>query len=368
MPWQRPTLDQLIDRVTTDIRGGLGVLNILRRTFLGVFARAHAGVSHLLHGYLEYLSKQILPDTAEKPWLLRWGNIFKIFPIEATYAEVTIVITGNEGGSLSAANDYYQRPDGTQYELKADVVLPVGGIASATVVAKQSGKASNLNVGDKLTLLSPVANVNSEASVSSIVTIAADEEGLESYREKILTRMALPPLGGANHDYTTWAKEIAGVTRVWVLPLYYGAGTVGVSFVCDNETDIIPTGPKVLEVKNHIDEVKPVTALVTVFAPAPAPMNLNIKIKPNNADVRANILNELQDLVKREATLAGSYKAPGVTNDGSILLSKIRQSISIAIGLEDYEIVTINGIAPANVVPPSGSLVTLGVATWQTLP
>ena len=79
------------------------------------------------------------------------------------------------------------------------------------------------------------------------------------------------------------------------------------------------------------------------------------------------ITSELSDLVKRDATLAGSYKSPGVTNDGSILLSKINQAISIAVGIEDHEIVTINGSAPANVMPNDGELVTLGNITWQAL-
>jgi uncharacterized phage protein gp47/JayE len=367
MPWQRPTIDQLIDRVSTDIRGGLGVLNVLRRTFLGVFARAIAGVSHLLHGYLEYLSQQILPDTAEKQWLLRWGAIFGIFPVAATLAEFTITITGSSGGVVPEG-EIYQRGDGVQYQLVSEVTIPVGGSVTGSVVALESGKASNLESGDKISLLSPIANVNSEATVDQITTVAADAESDDSYRARVLTRMSLPPLGGAAHDYIAWAKEVAGVTRAWVLPLYTGAGTVSVAFVCDDEDDIIPAAPKVAEVQAYIDALKPVTAILTVFAPVPDPMALNIKIKPNTQEVKDNIISELQDLIDRDATVAGSYKGPGQTNDGSILLSKIRQAVSIAVGLDDYEIQTINGATPANVVPASGHLVTLGSITWQTLP
>ena len=61
MPFQRPTLDQLISRVKADIEGGLNITNILRRSFLGVISRAIAGMSHLLHGFLEFISVQTLP-------------------------------------------------------------------------------------------------------------------------------------------------------------------------------------------------------------------------------------------------------------------------------------------------------------------
>lgn len=366
MPFQRPTLDQLIERVKSDFRAGLNVADIIRRSFLGVIGRAIAGMSHLQLGYMDWISKQVIPDTADDEQLIRWASIFGLQLREATYAELNITITGNPGGVVSE-DEIYQTQSGIQYELDAEVTIPIGGSIIGKIVAIIPGTGSNLNVNDPVSLVSPIANVNSDAVVSEIITIASDTETIESLRARLLNRMQLPPLGGSANDYITWAKEVGGVTRAWVLPLYTGAGTVGVSFVVDGENDIIPTTPKVNEVRDYIEERKPVTALLTVFAPVPAPMDLNIKIKPNTSEVQQNVTNELMDLVKRDATLAGSYKSPGVTNDGSILLSKINQAISIAVGLEDHEIATINGVAPANVLPDEGELVTLGNITWQAL-
>ena len=178
----------------------------------------------------------------------------------------------------------------------------------------------------------------------------------------------MPPLGGSANDYIQWAREVTGVTRSWVLPLAYGPGTVGVSFVVDDEDPIIPSPAKVEEVQDYIDELKPVTALVTVFAPTELEMDLEIAIKPNTTEVQDAILAELQDLIDRDANLAGSYGGPSVINTGTILLSKINGAISIATGLEDFEIDTINGITPANVVPSDGGLITLGTVTWSALP
>lgn len=366
MPFQRPTIDQLIDRVKSDFRTVLGITNILRRSFLGAMAKAIAGMSHLQLGYMDWISKQVMVDTAEGDWLIRWATIFNIELTPATFAEFKIGISGNPGGVVGV-NDIWQGPTGIQYKLQAEVTLDGSGAGIGQVIALTEGKVGNLSVGSKISLLSPVANINSDATVTEIVIVAADDETLESLRERVLNRMRLPPLGGSANDYITWAKEVAGVTRSWVLPLYTGPGTVAVSFVTDGESDIIPTTPKLNEVKNYIEERKPVTALLTVFAPVPAPLDMTIKIKPNTSEVQNNILNELRDLVKRDATLAGSYKSPGVTNDGSILLSKINQAISIAVGLEDHEIDEINGSAPANVVPADGELVTLGDIQWQSL-
>lgn len=366
MPFQRPTLDQLIERVKSDFRSGLSISDILRRSFLGVIARAMAGLSHLQLGYLDWISKQVIPDTAEDEWLQRWAAIFGLELIPATYAELKITISGNPGG-LVPIDEVWQRPDGLQFRLAAEVTIPGSGSIVGNIISIKAGKASNLIVADKINLLSPIANITSEATVSDVVTISADQETISSLRARLLNRIQLPPLGGSANDYMTWAKEIAGVTRSWVLPLYTGAGTVAVSFVTDGEVNIIPPLAKVNEVKAYIEERKPVTALLTVFAPVAAPMDMTINIKPNTSEVQENILNELQDIVKRDANLAGSYKSPSVTNDGSILLSKLNQAISIAVGLEDHEIELINALAPANVVPDDGELVTLGVITWQAL-
>ena len=39
MPFSRPELTVIIDRVKTDIKGGLGVATILRRNFLDIIAK-----------------------------------------------------------------------------------------------------------------------------------------------------------------------------------------------------------------------------------------------------------------------------------------------------------------------------------------
>lgn len=366
MAFQRPTLDQLIERVKTDIKGGLNLVNVARRSFINVISRAIAGMAHLLYSYLTWISKQVFPDTAELEYLERWASIWGVTRSESTFAELNIIITGSETGVVPAGT-VYQREDGFQYTLDAEIIIGAGGSETGKVIASESGSNGDLDIGTVITLLSPIANVDSEATVDSVVVDADDAESDDSLRARLINRLQLPPLGGSANDYIQWALAVPGVTRAWVLPLYLGAGTVGVSFVTDNDDPIIPSPAKVDEVQDYIDFLKPVTALVTVFAPTEAPMDLVIKIKPNTTEVQDNITAELEDLVKRDATLAGSYKGPGETNDGSILLSKIRQAISIAVGLEDFEIDTINGQTPANVIPAQGELITLGTITWQPL-
>ena len=366
MAFNRPTLDQLIERVKTDIKGGLNITTILRRSFLGVISRALAGLSHLLFGFLEWISKQVFPDTAELEYLNRWAAIWGIIRKAATFAELEITITGVTGGVIPA-NTIYQRSDAVQYYLDAEITIPVSGTIVGKIIAEVAGDNGNIDAGETVSLLSPIANVDSDALIFSVVIDAEDTEDDDSLRDRLLSRLRQPPLGGAANDYINWALEVPGVTRAWVLPLHLGPGTVGVSFVEDAEDPIIPSPAKVTEVDDYIRERKPVTADLSTFAPIDAPITLTIKIKQNTTEVQDNITKELEDLIKREASLAGSYKGPGETNTGTILLSKINQSISIAVGVEDHEITLINGIAPTNITPSTGELITLGAITWLPL-
>jgi uncharacterized phage protein gp47/JayE len=151
--------------------------------------------------------------------------------------------------------------------------------------------------------------------------------------------------------YAAWAKEVAGVTRAWVFPGELGAGTVTVRFVRDDDdTTIIPDGAEVSAVQGYIDARRPVTAQVTVVAPAAVPLNLTIDITPDTAATRAAVESELRDLLSRDEVVPG----------GTILLSELRTAIGIAEGISDYTLVS----PAASVTHTTGQMPIFGVITW----
>lgn len=365
MAFIRPTLSDLVQRVEGDIKSGLGVVTLLRRSFLKVFARVLAGLSHMFFGFLAWVERQAFPDTAEGEYLLRWGSIWDVTPLEATFAEFICDVTGTAGVIIPAGRTY-RRVDGAEYTTTAEVTLTGSG-DTIQLVAVASGVSSRVNPGDVLTIVSPIAGLNTQATVSSIITVAEDPESEASHRERLIDRIQNPPSGGAPNDYIQWARAVPGVTRAWVGPQALGPGTVVVYFVTDNEDPITPSAPKIQEVEDYIEERRPVTANVSVVAPALLELDLTIAIKPNTAEVREAIEEELKDMVFRDAALSGAYKSPGEFHDGKILLSRISEAVSIAIGEEDHEIIDVNGGAPADVEPATGELIVLGTITWQTL-
>ncbi|MHC8326141.1 baseplate J/gp47 family protein [Pseudomonas sp. LB1P83] len=155
----------------------------------------------------------------------------------------------------------------------------------------------------------------------------------------------------AASDYEQWALEVAGVTRVWVYPLQMGAGTVTVLFVCDEDVSIIPSPAKVAEVQAYIEARAPVTAEVFVAAPVADPLVMTIKIAPNTTAVQNAVLAELADLIDRDS-------APG----GTILISRLREAVSLATGEDNNQIVT----PTADVTHAAGHMATLGTVTFSS--
>lgn len=272
-----------------------------------------------------------------------------------------VTIVNSVGGSVEDANDFgltgftiYASVQG-QDEITQD--------AQVVITAENPGSDTNLEDGDVLNFSTPLANVDSSVTVLNTVTEGEDVESDDLLRTRLLNRIQQPPSGGNANDYIQWAISVAGVTRAWVFPEWLGDGTVGVSFVQDDETDIIPGAAKVTEVQDYIDTVKPVTAAVTAFAPTPIDLNMTIKLEPNTQEVRDEVTAELQDVIFRNAQVAGAYSGPGQTYSGTILKSKLDEAISIANGENDHLIVT----PAADFTVSDGELVRLGTITFQPL-
>lgn len=348
--YSRPSLAELVERVRTDVLSRLSTDDVLRRSEAEVYARAIAGVGHGLYGYIEWLSKQIIYDTAEDEMLDRWCSQWGIDKTPAAQATGTVTFVV-QAGAVIPAGQLLQALDGVQYETTADATISVPS-ATAPVTAVLASAAGNRGAGQSFTLVSPVPGVQ-PIVVAGLLSGGADVETQDSLRAKLLTRIQNPPQGGAKYDYERWALEVPGVTRAWVYPQELGGGAVTVRFVRDNDgagSAIIPDAPEVATVLAYMEERKPVTSDLTVLAPTAVPLNFTITdLLPSTLAVQAAVEAELADLLRREA-------APG----GTLLLSHIRAAISAAAGETDYTLTT----PTADVTNTIGNMSTMGTVTW----
>lgn len=355
MPFNRPSLSTIVDRCRADIETRLpGSDARLRRRVLSVLADSLAGAVNGLYGYLDFLSKQPLADQAEAEYLDRHASLFGLTRKAASTATGTVTATGTDG-SIMPAGTLLQRSDGVEYTTDTDGTIAAGTV-DISITAVEPGTAGNCVAATTISLINPIAGVDSDLTIDgSGIGGGAEQEADSDLRTRVLLRKRQPPHGGADFDYINWALEVAGVTRAWCFPLNRGNGTVDVYFVTDDAAGgLIPAAAKVTEVQDYIDALRPVTADVQVLAPTASPIDFTIQLAPDTTAVREAVAAELIDLLRREAE-------PGDGLDlGLMRVSHIREAISIAAGETDHVLT-----APAaDVVPSAGHICTMGTITW----
>lgn len=357
MAFDRPTLQTLIDRVKSDIKSSTDGDPFLRRAFERLLAKAVAGVTHGLYGFLAWIAKQIIPDTSDETQLLRWGAVFGVARKAATKATGTATMTGADAVEIPLGTEF-ALADGTLFVSTAAATV-AAGTASVSVQASEAGEGGNADAGAAVSLTSPIAGIDSEGTVASPgLSGGTDEEDLEDYRARLILRIQTPPRGGSDGDYETWALEVAGVTRAWEFPHREGVGTVALTFVRDDDDTIIPDSSEVATVQAYVDSKAPSdirsyseTERVHVFAPVANAITMTVAIRPNTSAVQAAVKASIADLFLREAEPETATPAR----------SRIDEAISTATGEEDHEITAIDSLTPG-----TGELNTFDPATGIT--
>ncbi len=352
MPFTRPTLDELHQRIKADLQAHLPGADVeLRRGNLGVLAKVHAGAQHTIYGYLVRQALQIMPDTAEAEFLERHAGIWGVDRKPAAKARGQVRFSGTEGAVIPAGTEL-RRSDDRRYVTEAEATIS-SGQAPVQVTAVEAGSQGNTEAGATLRLVGYLAGVNPDAIIESDgLAGGADPESDDSLRQRILARIQQPPAGGAQHDYAAWALEVPGIARAYCYPQRMGVGTVGVAVLAEDGQGgwSIPDQAAVDAVAEHIESLRPVTAEVYVFAPQAAPLDFDIRVTPDTSQVRAAVQAELADLIQRESE-----------PEGAILISHIREAISIAAGETDHTLMS----PTANITAGPGQIITMGAITWS---
>ncbi|WP_328184614.1 baseplate J/gp47 family protein [Marinobacter sp. OP 3.4] len=351
MPFERPSLSDLQERIRADIRARLpGAQPELRRSLLGVLADIEAGGIHGLYGYLDFLSKQLFPDTAESEYLQRWARIWRVPAVDPTAAKGDVTFAGNECRDITKGTRL-QAKSGAEY-LTDEAVTIVGGTATVSVTATETGEAGNLDAGTELEIVSSLSGVEGTATVGAEgLTGGADPETEERLRERLLARIQRPPHGGSRDDYIQWALEgHPDVTRAWVYPSELENGSVTTRIMTDEATaDGTPTTEVVDAVLAYIESVRPVASVPYVIAPVAVPLDLQITITPDTQTVRDRIELAVRDFLRRETE-------PGST----IYLSQLSGIIYVAAGESRHTLVS----PAADITHQTNEIATPGVFTW----
>ncbi|PZW46845.1 putative phage protein gp47/JayE [Humitalea rosea] len=283
MPWLRPTPAEIRDRMAAEVAVALpGADARLRRSPETAIVRGVAIASHELHGHIAWATKQILDDTAEAEELVRRAAIMGITRKPAVTASGPVTLTGTAGAVLPAGTEF-RRSDDARFVADADATIAGGGTATVTVTARVAGAAGNTAAGAALALIAPVPSILPSATTDGLGA-GADAEGDEDLRARLMARRQAPPAGGAAADYRAWALAVPGVGSAWCVPLWAGAGTVGVGILAAGGA--LAGTPLINAVAAAIALLRPVTANVTVFTPTATTIPIILGISPDTTAVR----------------------------------------------------------------------------------
>ena len=352
MAWLRPTPQEIRDRVGSSIAAAVeGADPRIRRSVEAALVRGFSIAAHELHGHVEWVFKQRFVATADGEYLERHGLECRpaVTRRAALRAEGPVTFTGL-AGTIVPANTELRRSDDARFVLLADAIIGGGGSVSSDVRAllAYEGKIGNTDPGMALSLIVPIDNVQSNATVAAAgLTGGTDLETDDSLRARIFERKQAPAVGGNDDDYKRWVSDVVGATKVWVYPNHLGLGTVGVAFIMPDGS--APDPVTLTAVRAYIALKKPAPAVVTVLELVLDLLDFEIKLTPDTALARVWVELELREFFIREA-------APGGTSP----TSRISAAISAAAGQYSHEVIDPAG----DVISPAGHIARLGAIGW----
>lgn len=334
MSYNRPTLEEIQARVKADIESYVtdGV-PLAWVKLLGILGHAFSGASHLQHGFLSQIKKEIFITTASEWGLTQHGNRYGLPRKAANHSSGYIRPTGT-GTPTVPDETLWVNSEGYEYQQQG--AFTVGTDSEVELVAVEAGADSN-TTDETLTLSSGIVDVDSDAYILDVLSDdtvppqfdnGTNLEGIEAWRLRLLQRCQNPPSSGNKGDYVRWALEIAGVGRAWCMPSeIWGLGSCGVfvaSYDEENLTIGVVSDSILSAVETYIDSVRPIPANVEYRHITPKNAAYTMAITPNTEEQRDAIEQNLKQLHILEAE-------PG----GTMLVSHIRHAIKTA-GVNDY--------------------------------
>lgn len=353
--FERPTLPEILTRVSGDIAARTTGKALLRRMVERALGFAVAGVGHGTHGHLAWLRLQLFPQTADAEALSEWADWLEVPRKPGARAVGRITTTG--AGTLPV--DTLMTSDSTGQAFRSGLSTgPNEYLAEALVI----GSAQNLALGDTLTLSEPVPGVDPTVTVSMAFSGGSEIEDIDDWRERVLAELrAGSGFTGKPGDYERYALRVEGVTRAWERDNRMGLGTISLAFVYDARTDIIPLASDVTAMQNFFAPIQPAD-MKKLYVAAPIPNFLHITMGATGTATQAAFASAVDAMLRSDADL-----------EQPIARSQLDETLSLVDGEQTHTITQIQivergiprtvPLTEANIAPGSWGLLVFGSLT-----
>lgn len=292
---------------------------------------------------LPLMITSMFPQFAEGYLLDYHGEREGVLRREATYATGKITVEAVEETFIPAGTTVTTNEiEGVTFEYRTidDETVSSSGSVSIDIEALEAGASSNVPSDSIVNFLEPITGVQALNNPSSI-SGGNDEEDDDTYRERIMQTNRTRSSTGNRADYVRWAKEIAGVGEVFVVPEWDGPGTVKVSIA--SSSGAVPSQDIIDEVQSYIapDDrdgggMAPIGARVTVTS-------INSRLINVTFSVTLEDSYDIDDVVKSIKDKIVSYLSEELKQGDLIRQTKVGAVIATTNGVIDYADLKING-------------------------
>lgn len=356
MAFSAPSYPTIRDAILREIVSQLPDADIGSDSDNFVRSAAVAAVVEGIYQKLAWLYRQIFPDLADEEELLHHAAIRGLTQKAAVAAEGVAVITGSVGVTLASGAVFTHVASGELLTSNADATVGEDGTATLSMTAQTPGNSLN-GLAGALILTSPPLGLDSSATLSAELAGGVDAESMASVLTRLLDIIRNPPAGGAAYDYRRWALEVDGVASATVLPKRRGPTTVDVVIT---GADGVPSQSVIDACASYINEVRPVTAEVFVYAPL-------VRVVDAVAQVELAAGYTLAD-VQAAADTAYAQSLGALLPGDTLRRSRIDTLISNLAGVVDRVVQTPDTNVPATDVADAVGWIRPGTITLSLMP
>ncbi|WP_338960416.1 baseplate J/gp47 family protein [Fusobacterium nucleatum] len=246
---------------------------------------------------LEFWEKQTFIDTAtEDEYVDKHALMFGVKRRLGTKAKGIVKVTGR-ANSVIEENTIFLNRDGIKYKSLRKEYLNPSGVAEIEIECLSEGKLGNAAIGEITTFEIQNSNIYSVINEKEIIN-GYDKEPNSVLVARAKEKATRPAHSGNIYDYEQWAKQVDGVGKVLVKPLWNGNGTVKV--LISNYNNDIADSSLIQKVRERIqrDDGRPVGADVTVDSFKAKTINIEVKIILKSGYVISDVKEKIESLLK----------------------------------------------------------------------
>ena len=368
---QIPTIkeirDNILSGIKTEIYSDKAESVMLERSVWFVIASVLAAVFKSCYEFARDKYNQIFTSTADEESLELRGQQYGIYRKKGGNTVLSVKVTGDAFAEIPQNsqlihNDYiYLTQNKTQ--------LDVGGEGKAEIISTIIGNDTILQVGETLTFISPISNIDSNAVVEEIIQEGEDEEAIETLRNRIQTYERTRPQGGAVPDFIAWTLEVPEIVDAMIVPVQKVNDPVKVYPIADEKTGSrIPDEEKIQEVLNYLsDDVRRPPCLIEVYPPKELSINITVRNLSPYSEASKKRLEDVWNTYlrkKRPKQYTNQEEADNLISSSTL--------ISMALSSADIKDLLITKITieelPAEAIPYTlklSELAKLGTVTYE---